>query len=200
MDLNGSEEAFEDAFLRLGGGTEDPMERALLCDLKASLLRVQQRFDESLELCRRAITTFRRLGEHHRVGHSLVNMSIAYRFMGNTGRAISLLYQSLDLIDQDHEPRLALCALNNLIEDLATAERFMEARRVLARARPLYRSSPEPMMQYRRLWIEAKVAHGLGHLQKAEELLHQAKTGIFETGTAFDRILFSRDLCPLQTR
>jgi tetratricopeptide (TPR) repeat protein len=197
-DLDASEEAFSEAFLRLPSGTDDPMERAILCDLKASLLRVQQCFEESLRLSQRAIAVFRRLGENHRVGRSLVNMSIAYRFTNNPEKAISLLYQSLDLIDRDHEPRVVLCALNNLSEGLVTADRFMEAQKVVARARPLYRSFPEPMVQSRRLWVEAKIAQGLGHLQTAEELLQQAKVLIFEVGTAFDRSFISRDLDSLK--
>lgn len=197
-DLYASEEAFAEAFLRLPGGTEDPMERAILFDLKASLLRLQQRFEESLRLSQRAIAIFRRIGESHRVGRSLVNMSIAYRFMGNLEKATSLLYQSLDLIDRDREPRVVLCALNNLADGLASADRFMEAQKVLIRARPLYRRFPEPLFQSRRLWAEAKIAHGLGFLQKAEELLQQAKMGILEFGTAFDRSLISRDLDSLR--
>jgi tetratricopeptide (TPR) repeat protein len=198
MDLQGSEEAFEEASLLLAVGTDDPMEQALIYDLKASLLRIQQNFDESLWLSRRAIATYRRMGETHRVGHSLVNLSIARRYMGNPGEAISLLYQALDLIDRDRDPRLALCALNNLIEDLALAERFMEAQRMVARARPLYQRFPEPMMQTRRLWAEAKVAVGLGQIEKADELLQQVQVGVSEAGTALDQSFLSRDIASLE--
>lgn len=200
MDLLGSAEAFEEAFLRLEVGTADPMEQALIYDLKASLLRIQQNFDESLWLSRRAIATYRSVGETHLVGHSLINLSIAHRFMGNPSEAISLLYQALDLIDRDREPRLALCALNNLIEDLAVAERFMEAQRMLARARPLYQRCHEPMMHTRRLWAEAKVAVGLGQIEKADELLQRVQVGVSVAGTALDQSFLSRDVVSLQAR
>jgi tetratricopeptide (TPR) repeat protein len=200
MDLRGSEDAFEEAFLRLAVGTSDPLELALLYDLKASLRRFQKNFEESVRLSRRAIATYRRLGETHRVGHSLVNLSIAYRFMGNPVEAISLLYQALDLIDRDFEPRLALCAFNNLVEDLATTERFMEAQRVLSRARPLYRRFSEPRVQTCRLWVEAKIAGGLGHLDKADELLQRVQLWVLETGTALDRSLIMSDVASLKAR
>jgi tetratricopeptide (TPR) repeat protein len=197
-DLNASEEAFTEAFLRLPSGTDDPMERAILFDLRASLLRLQQRFEESLRLSQRAVAIFRRLGESHRVGRSLVNMSIAHRFTDNPEKAISLLYQSFGFIDRNREPRLVLYAFNNLVESLVTADRFMEAQKFLARARPLYRSFPEPMVQSRRLWVEGRIAQGLGYLQKAEELLQQARVLILEVGTAFDQSFISRDLDSLQ--
>ena len=120
--------------------------------------------------------------------------------MGNPEKAISLLYQSLPLMDRNRDPRVVLCALNNLIEDLAAADRFMEAQQVLARALPLYRIFPETMIQSRRFWVEAKIAHGLGRLQKAEELLQQVRAGVFEAGTPLDRDFISRDLDSLMGR
>lgn len=199
-DLRGSAEAFEEALLHLAAGTSDPMEQAMVYDLKASLLRIQQNFDESLRLSRRAIATYRKMGETHRVGRSLVNLSVAHRFMGRPDAAISLLYQALDLIDRDLEPRLALCALNNLAEDLAFAERFMEAQKILAHARPLYLRFPEPMMQARQLWVEAKIAIGLGQIERASELLHRVQTGVFEAGTVLDQNLLIHDVASLQAR
>jgi tetratricopeptide (TPR) repeat protein len=113
--------------------------------------------------------------------------------------AIRLLYRSLDLIDRKREPRLVLCALNNLAEDLAFAGRSMEAQRELAKAAPLYQKFSEPMMQARRLWVEALVARSLGHLRKAEELLRQAEAGVAVAGTASDWELISRDMASLNT-
>ncbi|HEY0512145.1 MAG TPA: hypothetical protein VGH73_09590, partial [Thermoanaerobaculia bacterium] len=174
MDLQSSEEAFEEAFQHLQRGTEDPMERAVLMDLQATLWRIQHRFDESLQLLHRASSVFRRMGETNQVGKAMISAAIVFRFTETPERAISLLYQSLDLLDQAQEPRTTLYALNNLADVLATTGHLMEAQRALLRARPLYKRFPDPRIQSRRMWIEAKVACGLGRHQ-AEALLQEAQ-------------------------
>lgn len=198
MDLLGAEEAFAEAWSRLTAGTDDPMEKALIYDLRASLLRIQLNFDESMWLSRRAIASYRKVGETHLVGRSQVNLSVTHRFMENPDKAISLLYQALELIDRNREPRLALSALNNLVDDLAVAERFMEAQRILAHARPLYQRFQDPMIQTRRLWVEAKVALGLGHLARADELFQRVQVGVSDAGTELDRTFLSRDMASLR--
>lgn len=78
-DLAGAEEAFTAAFLQLGRGTADPLEKAVLFDLKASLRRDQRRFDEAASLLRKAIRIFQEM---------------------------DLLRQSFGLIEAEREPRL----------------------------------------------------------------------------------------------
>jgi tetratricopeptide (TPR) repeat protein len=199
MDLQASEDAFEEAFLHLQRGTEDLMEQAVLMGLQASLRRIQQRFDESLQLLHQASSVFRRLGETNRVGEAMVNASSVWRFKGNPERAISLLYQSLDLIDQVQEPRSALYALNNLADILATTGRLMEADRALLRARPLYRQFPDPKIQSGRMWVEAKVAYGFGH-QRAEELLQGTYEQFISAHHPHDVELIERDLASVRAR
>jgi len=196
-DLRGSEEAFAIAFSHLAKGAGEPMERAVLLDLKASLLRAQRRFAGALRLLARAIRIFRQLGERHRAGRSLINMSIVYRYAGEAERAIPLLYEALDLIDASREPRLLLAAWNNLIEDLAESRQFMEAQKLLARARPLYRQFPEPWVQNRRRWVEGKIARGLGQEQDAEALFLRARDGFLAEDAAYDTALVSLDLAAL---
>jgi tetratricopeptide (TPR) repeat protein len=197
MDLTASEEAFKEAFRHLHRGTEDPLERAVLFNLQASLHRTQQRFEESLHLLHQATSTFRRLGETHRVSKAIVNTSSAHRFMGNLERAISLLYQSLELINPSREPRLALYALNNLADALSTSGRFIQAQSALLRARPLYRQFPDPKIQSGRMWVEAKVAYGLGH-QRAEELLQGAYERFISAHHSHDVELIERDLASVR--
>jgi tetratricopeptide (TPR) repeat protein len=197
MDLQASEEAFEEAFVHLGRGTEEPVERAVLFDLQASLRRVQQRFEESLQLLRRALSVFRRIGDTHRVGSAIVKSSITYRFMDDHEQAIVLSYQSLDLIDPDREPRLALCAFHNLADDLTTAGRFPEAWKVLRRAHRLYLQFPDPQVQSRRQWVEAKVAYGLGR-PGADALVREAQESFKSKNKSYDVDLISRDLASLR--
>ncbi|HKI06263.1 MAG TPA: tetratricopeptide repeat protein [Thermoanaerobaculia bacterium] len=193
-DLRGAEEAFSVAFSHLSRGTRDPMERAVLLDLKASLRRAQGRFTEAYRLLHRAVFLFRQLGERHLAGRSLVNMAIVLRYAGEPSRAIPLLHQALELIDPAREPRLLLFTWNNLIDDLAENGQFMEAQGLLARARPLYRQFPQPWIQNRRKWVEGRIARGLGQRGQAETLFLEARDGFLLEGAAYDTALVSLDL------
>ena len=196
-DLQGAEEGFTGAYQQLKKGTRDGLERAIFLDLKASLRRDQRRFDESLRLLRRAVDLFLSHGERHRAGRSLVKASTVRYHAGNPEAAISLLHQSLPLIDPEREPRLLLCARHNLIFYLAELGRFPEAQRLYRDARPLHRSFNEPWVQNRRRWVRGKIAKGLGQLHQAETRFLAARDGFVAEGIPYDTALVSLELALL---
>jgi tetratricopeptide (TPR) repeat protein len=196
-DLQGAEEAFTFAFSFLRMGTGEPMEKALLLDLKASLLTKQRRFPKALSLLGRAWTIFRELGETHRAGRALVKMSSVHSFAGEPKRAISLLYQAIKLIDPAREPRLLLIAWHNLIDDLTETGQFMEAQKCLVKARPLYHKFAQPWFNNPRKWLEGRVARGLGRTAQAEALFLAAREGFLLADAAYDIALVSLDLASL---
>jgi tetratricopeptide (TPR) repeat protein len=196
-DLRGAEEAFALAFASLKHGTLEPLEKALLLDLNASLLTTQRQFAKALGLLRRAVAIFLEIGETHRAGRALVKMSTAHYFAGRPEEAIPLLYRALDLIDINREPRLLLVASHNLIDNLAELGKFMEAQKLLIKARPLYRQFPQPWSKYPRKWVEAKIARGLGQVEQAESLFLTARDGFLAEGSAYDTAIVSLDLASL---
>ena len=196
-DLRGAEDAFALAFASLRRGTQEPMEKAVLLDLKASLLRAQRRFPEALRCLRRAIVIFRQLGERHRAGRALMNMFTVHHFVGEPEKAIPLLYQALELIDPGREPRLLLVAWHNLIAELAEAGQFMEAQKLLVKARPLYKKFAQPWFRNPRKWIEGQIARGLGQADQAEALFLSARDGFLLADAAYDTALVSLDLASL---
>jgi tetratricopeptide (TPR) repeat protein len=196
-DLTASEEAFEEAFARLRRGTEDPMEKATLFHLQASLRRDQQRAGESLSLSRRAIAVFERLGQTQAIARALISSSIVHAESGNLSRSVQDLQQSLQWIEPSREPRLALTAANNLATDLAAAGRFLEARRVLLQARSLYARFPE--FENHHLWVEGIVAGALGRRVEAEAALRQARAGFLAAQDAEQADLVARDLGALRS-
>jgi tetratricopeptide (TPR) repeat protein len=197
FDLRGAEEAFALAFACLKRGTQEPMEKAALLDLRASLFRAQRRFPEALRSLRRAIRIFCQIGERHRAGRALVSMSTVHHFAGEPERAIPLLYQALELIDPAREPRLILVAWHNLIDDLAETGQFMEAQKLLVKIRPLYQRFAQPWTRNPRKWIEGKIALGLGQREQAETLFLVARDGFLAEGAAYDTALVSLDLASL---
>lgn len=196
-DLRGAEEAFALAFASLRRGTQDPMDRAVLLDLRASLLRAQRRFPQALRCLRRAIGIFRELGERHRAGRALLSMSTVHHVAGEPERAIPLLSQALELIDPSREPRLLLVAWHNLIDDLAETGQFMEAQKLVAKARPFYQQFHQPWSRNPRKWVEGKIARGLGQQDQAETLFLAARNGFLAEGAAYDVALVSLDLASL---
>jgi tetratricopeptide (TPR) repeat protein len=196
-DAGGAEQAFARAYEHLLQGTRDSMERAIFLDLKASLRRVQRRFDEAAMFLRRAIATFVECGDSHRAGRSLVNLATVFEQAGAPEEAVPLLYQAFDLIDGSQESRLLLCARHNLITNLADCGRWMDAQRVYAQTRSLYSRFPDPWVQNRRWWVEGKIARGQGLLCEAEAAFLASRNGFLDAAILFDTALVSLELAAL---
>ncbi|HEV2853058.1 MAG TPA: tetratricopeptide repeat protein [Thermoanaerobaculia bacterium] len=199
-DLAGADQAFETAFLHLRKGTGEILERAVLLHLKASLRRLQRRFDEARQLLQRTIAVFKETGEQHYTSRSLVTMSVLLHVQGEPEKAIFLLKEAIPMVDAALEPRALFCAWHNLVDDLASTGRFMEARGLLAKVRPLYRQFPEPWAQSRMKWVEAKISRGLGHYQEARVLLQEAHGGLLAAKLPHDAALVSSEILTLPVR
>ena len=196
-DLAGAEIAFGQAFHHLGQGTRESLDRAVVLDLKASLLRDERRFEDAIRLLRRAYQIFRQCDETHRAGRVLVNLSTVCHYAGKPEAAIPLLKEALDLVDFAEEPRLRLIIAHNLLDDLAEAGRFMEAREIFVHAGPLYDLFPDASTRNRRKWVQGKIAHGLGQPAQAEVLWTSSRDGFIAEGIAYDAALVSLDLAAL---
>lgn len=198
-DLSGATRAFAKAFLHLRRGTREPVEHAVLLDLQASLRRAQRRFLDSLRLLQRAFLIFDSVGDHHRAGRTLLNMEIALTYAGHPEKGIPLLYRAIELIDAAQEPRLLLCAWHNLIDGLVDAGRYLEARRLLSRVRPLYIRFPDSSKN-RSEWLAGKIALGLRQDEEAETLLVKARAGFLEEDAPYEAALVSLELSTLFAR
>jgi len=193
-ELDPAEEAFESAFRHLRQGTGEPLERALLLDLKTSLLRARRRFDDAIRASQLSISGFREIGDLHRAARSLINLSTVYEHAGSSDRAITCLGQASLWIDPKREPRLFLQLHHNLVTCLTNVGRVMEAQRLFARTQPLYRRFSEPSVDGRRRWIQARIASRLGQEDQAEDLLHAACAVFTLQGASFDVALVGLEL------
>jgi tetratricopeptide (TPR) repeat protein len=196
-DFQGAEEAFRQALSHLQRGTGDLFEQAILLDLQASLRRSQRRFDIALKLVRKAVALFLEIGDGHRAGRSLVNLSLVLLYAGRAEESVPVLYRAQDLIDPGQEPRLLLMAKHNLILVLAEGSRFLEARRAYREAQPLYRSFRDAWTQNRRRWVKGKIARGLGQREQAEALFLAVRDGFLEEGIPYDTALVSLEIALL---
>lgn len=197
FELREAQDAFDRALLHLRRGTREPWELAVWLDLKASLLRAQRRFDEAMNLLKRALVLFLAVGDRHRAGRTLIGMDHVLYCAGKPEKGIPLLYRALDLIDPEQDPRLLFSAKHNLIDNLADVGRHMEAQRLLMQTRALYRRFDEPAFRNRRRWVAGKIARGIGQPQAAEELLLKARAGFQEQDASYEVALVSLELAGL---
>jgi tetratricopeptide (TPR) repeat protein len=193
-DLHGASDALAAATVHLSRGTGDPLDRAFLLDLEASLRRDQRRFDQAKKLLGRAVDIYLREGERHRAGRSLINLSTVHEQSATPEEAIPPLRRALELIDAGADSRLHLCAVHNLINILVGCDRCGEARALYHQARPLYRAAADAWTRNRQLWVLGRIACGLSRHRRAETLLRAARTGFLAEGIPYDTALISLDL------
>src|SRR5215213_2148161 len=198
-DLEGAGEAFRQAHTHLCKGTGDPVELAMFFDLYASLLRAQRHFQLAMGLLQRAFDIYLAVGDRHRAGRILISMDFVHHQAGTPEQGIPLLYQAITLIDPAQEPLLRLCVRHNLADDLTEIGRFMEAQKVFAESRKLYRELP-PSIRSRHKWLAGRIAVGLGQEREGEGLLLTARQAFIADKAAYDVALVSFDLSALYAR
>lgn len=192
-DLWGAEAAFRAAEAHLRQGTGDRLERARLLFLKACLSRTQRRFPEAARLFKKAAAVFRASGEAHPAAEAIIGLALARQYQGEPEEAIRLLCEANDLVDPRADADLQLYVRFNLLVCLTEAGRSWEADRLLARS-PEVRQVSDTRRRPWVLWLEAKVALGLGDLPRAMRLLVRVRDRFVERGDGYRAALVCLEL------
>lgn len=194
-DLFGAERALRSAREYLEHGSGGPTEEAEVLSLLASLRVDQSRFDLAIRNLETVATTYRSLGMERAEGRALFQLSYAAGIAGEPNRAIDLLYQAVELLDDDEDERLLFWAQHNIVRFLNDAGRSEEAVTALEQIRPLYDRYPDDRsMHIRRRWMEGQIAAGLGRKDEAVAALREVRTLFIEEERAFDNALITLDL------
>lgn len=196
-DLFGAAEAFDRATALLEEGSGDPLERARLLDLQASLLRAQRLFDAALSALARVVQIYRRVGERHLEGRALLSLAMVHGCAGDPERGIPLLEQAADRIDALQEPHLLLAALNNLLVDLTDLGRLDEAEALLPRVRREAEELGTRFDQTRVRWAAARLEAARGRLASAEADLRQVRDEFLAEGFGYEPALVSLELAQI---
>ena len=199
-DFRAAEKSFAKAERLLKSGTGDPLERASLLLLKASLNGHQQRFDEAYRLLDRVVRAGRSCGDLHLCGKALITKGFLAGMDHEPELSISLLQQGIPLVDPAVEPRLLVAAYHTLILALNEAGRPQDAGGLLERTRDLYLYVGDRMSLVRLGWLEGKIALALGHLGEAETLFLATRRELIERELAYDTALLSLDLAQVYAR
>jgi transcriptional regulator with XRE-family HTH domain/tetratricopeptide (TPR) repeat protein len=195
-DLPGAEEAMVRARkLWEAGEPGDPglLNRAWLPGLEAALWQDQRRFPEALKRISEALL----LDTGELRGQLLLIRSAIYQILGDPAGSAEALYEAEPLIDPRREPRLAFGARFNHLVDLCQLEEFEQAALRLSDVRGLAERLGEEIDLTRVLWLEGKVAAGLGRTREALSAFEQARMVFRRRELAFDYALVSLELAVL---
>jgi hypothetical protein len=138
-----------------------------LLDLEASLCRDERRFAEALAL----------LDEAAAVGRSpervLIKKGFTLEVMGEYGQAVETLLRAEPLVVRLGDPRLLYMLRFNLAVNYTHVSRYGEATKLLDQVRAL--AAGAEIERCRVIWLEGRIAAGLGRSADARRLLAEAR-------------------------
>ncbi len=198
--FNEAELAFERAHEHLEEGSGDPSLLARVLSLKASLRRGQRRVSESFELLTQAYDLYLQLGERHLAGRVLVGRATIFYADGNPFESVRCLERAIAMLDQEHDPQLAVVAFQALAEALTESGDYRRAGELLLERgfRQAFASQPIGLLRLR--WVEGKVHAGLGRLKRAERILRKVREGFLEQDLTYNAALVGLDLASVWLR
>jgi tetratricopeptide (TPR) repeat protein len=196
-DFVGAEQALAIAESHLQGGSADPLEEARVLDFKASLLSDRGRFEEAAELIDVVIDIYAEIRDSHRQGRAMISKGVFLGYTGHPNEAVSLISDGLTRIDLHREPRLELMAYHNLAWFLNDCGRSTEARDLLETFRNAYREFPDVWTELRLIWLESRIAFGLGRMIEAEAGLRDTRERFLIHGIGYEASMVTLDLACL---
>jgi transcriptional regulator with XRE-family HTH domain len=194
--LPGADEAIGRAWkLWEAGAPGDPglLNAAMLPWIEAALRMDQHRFPEALKRIDEALAVD--AGELR--GEILLSKSAIFQILGNPKGSAAALSEAAPLIDPVSQPRTAFGLRFNLLVDLCLLERFEEAEPGLTEVQGLAMRLGEELDLTRVVWLNGKIAAGLGRRTDAQEAFEQARRVFSRKSLTLDYGLVSLELATL---
>ena len=195
-DLPRAEETFAGAWkLWKTGAIAEPglLEEWRLLTLEASLHRDRRRFREALDRLAEARTT----APPEAVGRILVQKAFTLDQMGEAEQAIEALLEAAPLVAGKREPRLLFGLRFNLAANLCHLGRYKEAKALLPEVRELAVALRKELDLVRVLWLEGRVAAGLGRPEEALACFQQVRREFTARESAWDSALVTLEIAEL---
>jgi tetratricopeptide (TPR) repeat protein len=178
-------------------GTGSPSLIAEIFYLVASYLADRRRFGEAVEFLELLEELHLRRGELGARARVLIKLANIRSQANEPENAILVYLRALSLLDPGSEDRLA--AVHGLAVNLVEAGHYGSAQHLLTSNRRLYRKAGK-LNQLRLIWLEGKLAFGVGELGKAEGKFNTARLAFLRVNQTFDSALVSLDLALLYIR
>jgi tetratricopeptide (TPR) repeat protein len=185
-------------FFRMG--TQDRLMAARLFVIQAQVSGDRRNFETALAAFDSAIKVYRDYGEPYQVGDTLIKKGMYCGYACRLDEALELLTEGLALIDPTTHPELALLAVHNLANILVDSSRYREARTLLWRNLPLYRSYGGRVLCLRLRLLEGRIHAGIDEPERADRDFEEARRGFAELGQPYMATLVLLDLAALHIR
>ncbi|HVT61217.1 MAG TPA: helix-turn-helix transcriptional regulator [Thermoanaerobaculia bacterium] len=192
-DLPAAEQTLARAWqLWRAGAAGDPgvLAEWRLLDLEASLRRGQRLFAQALECLDRALAA----APPGAAGRILLKRAFTLAEMGEAERAIEVLAEAAALLDRRREPRLVFGLKFNLAACLCQLGQFARAEILLPEVRELALALRLRLDLARVVWLEAKVAAGLGRSDEAVAAFEAVRREFLKRELPYDFALASLEL------
>jgi transcriptional regulator with XRE-family HTH domain len=192
-DLPAADATFARAeHLWIEGEPGDPglLNPALLPWVEAALHRANRRFPNALKAIELALS--RDSGEFR--GKILLSKARILETLGDPEGSTAALMEAAPLIDADRDPRDAWAVRFNLVADLCHLGRFEEGAQRIGEVRALAMRMGGQLDLTRVVWLEGKVAAGLGQSAAAEADFQQVRQKFSTEELAYDYALVSLEL------
>ncbi len=182
------------AQLRLRRGTGDTLVTARILTFKAMVSFERTQVDKGIQLMERVIALYQRLGEERMAVRGMMCKAEMMRISGDANAAFWLLQQAGRRFDARIEPRLQLAWLQLLTGVLVDTGEERKARSYLDRLQSLQAEVPDGLLAIRRRWLEGRVCAAEGDLERAEELLRDARRNLDDLGKRIEGGRVAMDL------
>jgi tetratricopeptide (TPR) repeat protein len=176
---------------------DDFLTKAELLSFAASLRRDQRRFDEAEDLVLQTVETYREIGDTPGVARSLIQASGIAHERGEVVQAIAEIRSALSHLDPERTPDLYYYARFDEALYLADDGEYLAARRSLEEHRAGIEALPEHCFHIQLVWLDGRIAHGLGDVEAAERHYTVARTSYQAERLPYDAAMVSLDLAIL---
>jgi hypothetical protein len=199
-ELDEADSHMREAEQVLSRGTGDILLRARVLDLKASLRNSQRRFAESRHCLRLAYTLYRRAGETHLAGKTLITRGLFAGYDGDPEHGLRLVDQGLRKIEPERDPTLLAIALHTRVRLLNECGRFREALLALGESELRRRLAGDRLNLLKLRWEEGRTAAGLGDLEEAASAFEEVRRGFEARELPYKTALVALDLAAVRLR
>lgn len=189
-----AEEAFQQAEELLDLGSSDPATLGRVWYFKAFLRHDQRRFEEAIELFQRAGREFAAAADDHLVASTRVDLASTLREIGDLAGAVRNVREGLAQLDLERSPRMGLVAKHNLTLFLQELGQTEEATRLIGELLPLHARLGGAVDKVRLRWLEGKIAHLQGKIDRAQEAFEEVREEFIARSIPYDVALVSLDL------
>ena len=194
-ELEAADRALTIAADHLEEGVGNLLDQAEIRSLLGSLRIDQGRFEEASEILREVCTIYRREDRPRLEAKTLVKIARCAFEAGRPGEAIGVFERAASRLDPRGDPRLLALALHGKATCLADTGRAEEAAALFSQVRRVFmREFTEPRGRLRIDWLEAKIARGLGDVERAVEAFEAARRGFEEVKAPFDSAVVTLEL------